>query len=361
MSLEVRTSERRTFKRCQYKWLWRYKEELVPLTESAPLWFGTAVHLALAEWYKPGSERGEHPAVTFAKALDNGEVKHGDLTDPEKLAEFTEHHEMGVDMMKRYVDTYGTDEQWEVIQPELPFRVWFPSPFETHWLRYLGTIDAVVRNKETGEIWLVEHKTAASININHLPLDDQAGSYWALAQVILRKMGLLGADEVIAGIMYNFLRKAKDDPRPKNADGLYTNKPVKQDYLDQLTAADVQCSATMKVDELAALAKQHGVQVLGEASKTQPPAYFERVPVYRSQGARKTMLKRIVDEGRQIEAARQERPLLPLVKNPTKDCSWDCEFFKMCQLHEDGQDWQYYKDTMFKNQSPYDEHERKSA
>lgn len=361
MTLEIRTSERRVWKRCQQKWFWGYKQGLKPLTEAAPLWFGTAVHEALAEWYQPGTTRGPHPAVTFANLLDSGKVKTGDLSDPNKMAEFVEHHEMGVDMLNRYVEYWGNDEDLEFIQTEMPFQVWFDAPHMKKWLRYVGTFDGVFRKLSTNEVWLLETKTAASINVNHLPLDDQAGSYWAIATIFLRQRGILKPDETIAGIMYNFLRKAKDDPRPRNAEGLYCNKPVKGDYLAALDTAEVKCSATMKVDELAALAREHKIKVLGEPSKTQPPAYFERYPVYRSEGARARMLNRIVDEARQIEGARQDRPLLPIVKNPTKDCSWDCEFFKMCQLHEDNQDWQHYRDNMFKTWNPYEEHERKAS
>jgi hypothetical protein len=52
---------------------------------------------------------------------------------------------------------------------------------------------------------------------------------------------------------------------------------------------------------------------------------------------------------------------LPLYKNPTRDCSWDCEFYTMCKLHElGGNDWQEYRDSVFKVKDPYADH-RKSA
>lgn len=374
--LEIRTSERRTFKRCSQKWFWGYREGLKPLREANPLWFGQAIHEALAEWYKPGKKRGVHPAKTFVEVLESGKVQRFDTGNFDDMAEYAEALTMGEDMLERYVQTYGEETEWECIQPEMSFQVWFAHPVtkQPRWLRYVGTIDGVFRyiGKTNGEmrhgsIWLFEHKTAASIQIGHLPLDDQAGSYWALAGIILRKRGLLKANENIDGILYNFLRKAKDDPRPENSEGMFCNAPTKQNFLDAMTPvmsehpALENLSAKLKVDELKALAEECGITVLGEVSKSQPPDYFERIPVFRTKSQQKKMLRRILDEGLHIESARADRPLLPIIKNPTKDCSWDCEFFRMCQLEEAGADWEAYRDVTFKTWDPYADHHGKSA
>lgn len=374
---QVRTSERRSFKRCQYRWLWGYKQGLKPLREANPLWFGQGIHIALAEWYKPGFERGEHPADVFARVAAGDEkvrVPNPDFESDQQ--EFSEHVAMGIDMLRRYVDTFGKDSDWEMIQPEMSFELNFPHPEtgEPNWLQYNGTFDGVFRyvgessaEMAYGEIWLLENKTAASIQIAHLPLDDQAGSYWALAEEVLLARGILQPGQEISGIMYNFLRKVPEDTRPKNSEGYYCNLPQKQHYLDALTKwakgneNRQMPSAKMPVKELEAMAKALHLTVLGDVSRQQPSPYFERIPVYRSRAERETMLQRIRDEARHIESARSDRPLLPIIKNPTKDCHWDCEFFRMCQLHEAGADWQEFRDAMFKVWSPYEDHEIKAA
>src|SRR5690349_22689846 len=63
----IRNSERNTLKRCPQRWWWAWRQGLRPIGEiSDALWFGTGVHLALAEWYcGPGLKRGRHPAETF--------------------------------------------------------------------------------------------------------------------------------------------------------------------------------------------------------------------------------------------------------------------------------------------------------
>jgi hypothetical protein len=376
--LTMRTSERRMLKRCETKWNWAYNDQLHPLQEKAPLWFGQAVHLGLADYYQPGKARGPHPAESFVRALEDGTIAVPAATNEEGANELAEHYELGVDMLNRYIDTFGEDENWECIQPEMKMRMWIPdprNPANKKWFLYVATMDGVFRyigpsegELVHGSIWLFEHKTAASIQVHHLPLDDQAGSYWALAGILLRRRGILKEDEEISGIMYNFLRKAADDKRPMNADGFYCNKPVKQDYLDQMTAVAAMyddfktITAKMKVDELAEIARKNKFEVYGEPSKIQPAPYFERIPIKRSLGERRTMLKRIQAEGLRKEALTASPPLLPLLKNPTKDCAWECEFFWMCQLHEAGEDWEEFRDVTFKKWNPYGEHaDRKSA
>ncbi|QPX62598.1 RecB-like exonuclease/helicase [Arthrobacter phage Wollypog] len=373
MSFEIRTSERKTVRRCPQRWEWGYKQELKPKRESNPLWFGQAVHLALADWYKPGLERGPHPAETFRKVLEEGKVDRFVPDNPDDENEYVASMELGIDMLVRYEKEFGLDGDWEIIAPERTFSVWFPEPgnrSNKRWLRYVGTWDAVARYIGEsnsyfthGSIWLLEHKTAASITVQHLPTDDQAGAYWAVAPMILRREGLLKEGEVIEGILYNFLRKATDDPRPKNEEGLYCNKPTKQDYLSAIMNydGDPGVSSAMKVEELAKIAKDLKLEVLGEPSKVQPAPYFLRIPVYRSIGERRTQLQRIRAEAQHIESYRSDRPLLPIIKNFTKDCAWDCDFYKMCKLHEAGEDWEEYRDAMYTTWEPYGAHQIKAA
>src|SRR3546814_7851105 len=130
-------------------------------------------------------------------------------------------------MMEGYVDRYGEDDHWDVIATEQTFNLLISDPRVARLpsgklkalIRYVGTFDGVYRDTGTGEIFLMEHKTAAGISTAHLPLDDQAGSYWYVATRVLRKQGLIGPRESIAGIMYNFMRKGLPDDRPTNERG----------------------------------------------------------------------------------------------------------------------------------------------
>lgn len=365
----LRTSERRAFKRCAQRWWWSYREGLRPVgSEATPLWFGTGVHLALADWYVPGVKRGIHPAETFANFAGEGlhTIKTQDATD-ERVAEYEDGVSLGIMLMEEYIKFWGQDSNWDFIQAEQTFTLDVPWPTDDRQavyevdegtgplVIYKGTYDGVFRDLSTGRIELLETKTAKAIQTSHLTLDDQAGSYWAVATATLRAAGKIGPDEHISGIRYNFIRKAKPDVRARDADGYACNKPVKADYAAALDLADVK---KLSIDQLQVMAAGRGLRVLGERSKVQPSPIFQREEVSRTSAERKSQLRRIQDEAVLMQAHRDK--LLPLSKNPTRDCPWDCSFFQMCELDERGGNWQEYKRIAFRVEDPYKDHRKSS-
>jgi hypothetical protein len=370
----LRTSERTAFKRCQAKWWWAYREGLKPRgAEKTPLWFGTGVHLALAEWYLPGTKRGPHPAETFAKFAGDAvtSIKMVDA-DEETLAQYIDGKELGVKMLEGYVKLYGRDEQWSFIAAEQAFDLdvpWPGSDRQSLWvvedgqvmLRYAGTFDGVYRDLSTGRIELLETKTAKAIQTQHLPLDDQAGSYWAVASHTLAARGLIKPGERISAIRYNFLRKALPDERPVDEQGYATNKPTKQHYILALDGIDgwtAQALGKKKLDELEGIAAAHFMIVTGDRSKTQPLPLFLREEVNRTSAERRTQLRRIQNEAMQMQVLREG--LLPITKTPTKDCTWDCDYVTMCKLQDAGGDWKTHRQVAFVQVDPYQDH-RKST
>lgn len=370
----LRTSERRAFKRCPAKWWWAYREGLKPKgAEKTPLWFGTGVHLGLAEWYLPGTKRGPHPAETFAKFAGDAvtAIKTADA-DEETLAQYVDGKELGIAMLEGYVKRYGTDPQWEFIQAEQAFDLDVPWPDadrQAIWvvdkgsvmLRYAGTFDGVYRDLVTGRIELLETKTAKAIQTSHLSLDDQAGSYWAVASHTLAARGLIKRGERIAGINYNFLKKALPDDRPRDAEGYATNKPLKAHYVNALRDIDGWTAKDLgkkTIDELDSIAAANHILVLGDRSKVQPGELFHREMVHRTSAEHRTQLRRIQDEALHMQAVKEK--LLPVIKNPTRDCVWDCDYFTMCELQERGGDYETHKSVAYRVEDPYADH-RKST
>lgn len=372
---KVRTSERRDFKRCQQRWWWTWREGLRARGHVAPpLWFGTGIHLALALWYcGPGAKRGPHPAETWQEycGSEMAFLKTADLTE-EKEAQYTDAMTLGTVMMDGYVKLYGRDEHKLIIQPEQQFSILVPwsdrqalyEYVEGQALaEYVGTYDGVWRHADSGQIWLDEHKTAKAITTSHLSMDDQAGGYWATAARGLAKKGLITAQEPLRGIQYNFMRKGLPDDRPRDAEGYYTNKPVKDDYLLALSKAGIiswngKSLDKIAVGKLAELAADEGLTVLGERSKVQPSPLFLRHNVHRTQAERNSQLRRIQDEITQMQVFRDG--YLPLTKNNTKDCSWDCSHFSMCELQDRGGNWEDFKELNYNVADPYADH-RKST
>lgn len=362
----LRTSERKDFKRCQARWWWRWREGLQAKSSSTPLWFGTGVHLALERWYVPGVRRGIHPAETFLDFAAEGfhTIKTRDATE-EQVAEYIDAQELGIRLMEEYVSEYGDDSHIDVIQSEQTFSIDVPWPEQTLYIvergqiltRYNGKWDGVYRDLNDGnKLKLFEHKTAKAIMLAHLTLDDQAGSYWAIATASLRKMKLIKSSEQLHGITYNFIRKALPYRGPVDAEGYATNKPQKSHYIEALGPR--LANEKMKLVDLEELARKRRLTVVGDRSKTQPLPVFVRHDVHRTSKERATQLRRIQSEGVQMQLARDG--WMPLTKTPTRDCWWDCSFFSMCELQERGGEWKMFRDAMYTVEDPYKDH-RKST
>jgi Zierdtviridae exonuclease len=370
----LRTSERKAFKRCPAQWWWAYREGLRPRgSEATPLWFGTGFHLALEHWYVPGTKRGVHPAETWREYAKDAlhTIKVSDATE-ERVAEYEDGAKLGEILCEEYVRHWGDDSHMEIIQAEQTFNLPIPWPkeagrqgvYETEdgaiLVDYNGKYDAVYRDLNDGLLKLLETKTARSIVTTHLNLDDQAGSYWAIAALSLRRMGLMGPKEQLHGITYNFIRKGLPDDRPRDAEGYACNKPTKSHYVAALTGVDGWTAADLgkkKVDELEGIAAAHFLVVLGERSKVQPPPLFQRHQVDRTSKERNSQLRRIQDEAVHMQAVRDG--LLPIIKNPSRDCSF-CQFRAMCELQERQGAWEDFKRIAFKVEDPYADY-RKST
>jgi hypothetical protein len=377
--IRIRTSERRAFKQCPQKWEWSWRQGLSAKEPAKALWFGTGIHAALADYYQPGAKRSKHFIEVWRAHADEDaqfiRTKSQYGADEDQLVDA---RLLGETMLKGYVAEYQGDPRWDVIATEQPFEVKIPfmdPPYPDsddlatqiaaeirdeygEFFIYNGTFDGVYRDKDTKKIRLMEHKTAGSISTNHLTLDDQAGSYWAVASHVLREQGVLGKGESISGITYNFLRKALPDERAVGPDGMRHNKPTKDVYLAALKIAGLPTPRLLK--DLADTAARHGLEVWGEVSKRQPPPLFERHDVKRTPKERRTQIDRIRNEVNMQMLMRLN--IQPVSKTPSKDCAYGCQFFQMCELHEQGVGWEDFRDLVFNVEDPYAAHrDRKSA
>lgn len=312
----------------------------------------------MAHWYQPGLKRGALPLKVWrdwvgeemprirVNLAGNNEYQEEVYVDAAKLGEV---------MICNYLDKYGKDPTWDVIQTERPFEVIIANGRGDGKVLFCGTYDGVYRDLANNDaLMLMEHKTAKAISTGHLSMDDQAGGYFMVAARELANAKLIGAKERLRGIMYNFARKSPGDDRPRNADGVCTNKPTKADYVAQLNMP-----ATLPLPKLAAIAAKRGVTVFGEVSKNQPAPLFVRHSVMRTTRERNNMVKRIQAEVEHMNAVRSGE--LSPYKITTRTCEWDCSMYHMCLLHESGgPDWEEYRDAMMTTQDKYAAH-RKSA
>lgn len=325
----VRTSERSAFKKCRWAWDLSFLQGLRQRRDAPVLRFGTLVHIALAEWYVPGKKRGKNPVKAFLKAYDE-EIRIGgeftivadvDDADPEADKKWSDARELGVDMLEMYLETYGDDKDWEVLATEQAFRVPVFSPKNGRYLfTYAGILDLVCRQRSTGRIWIWDHKTTIAINLRALGLNEQFGSYWAFGTEWLQNEGIINSKQFndLSGLMVNYLRRARRDDRPRNELGQALNKD-------------------------------------GSVSKRQQAEVFHREPTYRSMEDRERVRRRAMNDWWEMEQVRRGK--LEADKSPSIFNCPNCPWLDVCELHETGNDWEYYLARTTEEYDPYEIHE----
>lgn len=384
---DLRNSEIKDLERCPYRWHWGWNEGLTPLRPNTKLWMGIGVHEALADWYLLGRKRGPHPAETWQQFCKNSADVDRSIPQPvgsegEEI-EWQDAVDLGTYVLEQYVETYGKDSKYHFIATEQTFNMMLLTPKQykarlrrKHIARLVGTWDGVYRDLETGEVWLIEHKTSAVGGvprfIKMLPIDQQTNTYYMSATYILRKQGLLKPNENIAGIMFNWLEKYKPsanlESKPIGPDGTVRNKPQKIDYYNALRdhpklPVELEATRLPPIADMQMMADKLGVEVFGKPSANQPrlpSSYFTREPAFRSNHDLRYTYEAIGNVG--VKRQNYLDGLTPLTKNPTMDCSWDCNFFKLCQMHSAGEDWEDYKGMAFTVDDRYADHNnRKKA
>lgn len=326
----LRGSETRTYRRCRWKWHWHYGKLLEPKRKKGALTFGTLVHKAMEVYYPPGRKRGDHPSTTFERLYVEN-IEQFDQWDDE--GNRVDALELGIAMLQGYVKRWGDDDYIEILQPEQTYQIDVYDKNGNYLVTLVGTFDALAVSHKTGRKFIFEHKTAKSIEdvrINSNYGDQGMGYCWA-ANIHLRYEGLLAEDEAVDGIMYNFLRKALPDTRPQDEQGRYLNKPTKAEKA------------------------VFGPDFKGKVSKKQPAPLFQRQELILGPAELRTYETRIRRQAE--EMARVRKRQLPIYKNPTRDCAWDCPFVNACELHEMGGDYRSLIDMEFKKWDPYSAHE----
>jgi hypothetical protein len=359
----IRTSERGTFKECQFRWYHEWVRGL--RTPSVPTWswFGTAIHKALEVRYPPGTKRGPLADVLAAfEAACAGEDRRireagGDIDDEE----WHDGLELGKAMLVGYVKKYDQDSRWEVIHTEQSFQIDVRDPRTGRLIAvYCGTWDLFVWDRLDKVHRLVDHKTRAQFKKDwtFFDLNDQAGSYLWVAPEVLRHMGLLGPKDHIDGIVFNMLRKAM--PQPTAEDGVRYNLPKRKHYVDAihgatgLTHNHGKPLDKLPVANLALQAKVLGLDVKGDPRSVQPSPLFERYTTTRGLEQRVNQGRKVLAEATHMDLVRRGR--LPILKHPTEDCV-RCPLFDFCQLDElDPAEAEGFARTMLVHRDSYADH-----
>lgn len=292
---------------------------LVPKAKSfGALDLGTWVHDAFAHWYADRSQdltKYFNDAYSYAARMaEQAGAPSYELEKADELAA------LGEAMMGAYQKHYGDDAGVNVIAAEVPLEFEITDP-QGNLLAVHKLKPDLIYADDADYVWLMEHKTAAQIRTGHLVIDDQARPYVSMAELALRKAGLLSKGQRFKGVMYNFARKALPDERPTNDKGQALNKN-------------------------------------GSVSRRQPTPTFLRFPVTLTNAAKRVSLLRLRDEAYEITIMAQmlrkgEADPERLGKTPHSSCEKTCPFFAMCVVEEQGGDYKSMQRNLFIRQNPY--------
>jgi len=273
------------------------------------------------------------PAEAFSaavKASRRAEGRSGSLpSDHEELLE------LGIGMCNYYQEWLGyrdplvTLEIGGIPQVEVNFQI--PIGLDDAFLArcnfdravYTGTIDRVVVDDE-GRLWLVDYKTAKAIQTDHLDTDPQITAYCWAAQKIYSMP--------VAGFIYQQHRKVV----PHEPAFLASSKMFSI-AKNQMTTHTLYRVALLKLYGSIASAPEPNVQFLNYLATQEDQkrdSLIRRDFVERNQAQIDSEEIKIT-----LEAYEMLNPDLPLYPNPTRDCSWDCDFRLPCMHLDSGLDW----------------------
>ena len=296
-------SEFATFKRCRRKWWLGWFRGLRPLVQSrigaGPL--GTTIHRSLAPLYVPDGYVHEdyvdsygNPRVgpidpretleLLVRAV-KAEVIESWAHDPQSAdAELTELDKQNdyaramIDGYTRWLEETGADQDFEILGSEVLVTYEFAEG-----KTLIGRLDARVRRVSDGVRLFIDHKTCANFPDlqRSLKASEQMPTY-----LLLERTDAALTEERTHGAIFNGLRKVK---RTVNA------KPPFFDRFDK----------TYNEDEL------------------------------QSQWARIHGQVRDIEEV-EVRLGRGEDHRYAAYPNATRDCHWQCEFYPVCGMFDDG-------------------------
>ena len=198
MTKEILTySAIKLFQSCRYKYNLRMIEGLAPLTQDDNLYLGSVWHLVQEIWYGGGD--CESKIVKAGLIIDQSFPNR--QTDSKQKRDWHLCHAM----FRGYINRYPDDE-FKVLGVEMEFAIPIINPStgrSSRTFELRGKVDGLAQLKQTGELFILEHKSAAQITgdyIERLPSDFQINLYaMALSRFLKRK---------ISGVIYSITRKA---------------------------------------------------------------------------------------------------------------------------------------------------------
>ena len=375
----IRTSGRRTFRRCLRKWGFqssmRQNLERIGSETNIHFWFGSAIHFAMEDYFgynKFGDPRRAYKAY-YAAFKEKPEAadsyfdlglamltyflewypKHNrdmefetlwlDANNQQTLA-FSEgsrpaiEESFTLDLGIKLIVNKKTNKLIEPLTAESEKRLIRYTILDTEVIKYTGvneeytidvvivpvcyhgTMDRIVVDKY-GRWWILDYKTAKGADTNKLETDDQISAYcWAAEQWY---------QHTIHGFIYLQLTKdVAKEPRRLKDGSLSVEKKQKTTY--QLFRTEV-----LKDYTEVKKAPSKIIEMLNHLATLDTPEgdrFIRWDLVTRSDAQKIATYHHIMGEVNQMI-----NPDLYLYPNPTRDCMWDCDFRSTCIQMDNGE------------------------
>lgn len=211
-------SEMDCFRQCPLKHELAYKERWVAPKTSPALARGTDWHAVMETHYlrKQQCDKTKTAYPTLAEEYEflcNRHLlnKSGDWQD--------ETAELIAWMLSGYLEEYGWDEDWRVLGVEHAAQVWLPTPQGTRSrIKLKLKIDLVIKTRDTGKIWVVDHKSCRDLpKEKNLAIDDQFGLYtWGMRQL----------GRTVFGSIHNAARTQRNKTKPQPLDERFMRRKM---------------------------------------------------------------------------------------------------------------------------------------
>lgn len=308
----ISQSDLKDFQRCKRRYWLRHVRRLAPRLHGpvGPLQSGTRVHEALEAFYRP--ESTTDPRQALEDAISNAAREYHEQCvklDVEPDAAVLDKFRKDTDLERAMVEGYfewladtGADAYLKVIAAEEQISVTsdqigaeLGQPFVV-----VGKLDARVLDEVTGFTQFVDHKTVQNFAqmLPTLQGDPQMLHYHLLLSIIY-------PDEHVDGALYNMLRKVK------------RGKQAKPPFYSRETI-------THNADEI----ESYRLKLIGLVANV-----FEF----------ESRIAQLGDIGVKMFAQTTK----------TKDCAWDCDFFSICDMFDDGSRVEAAVQELFAERDPH--------
>ena len=310
-------SELQTFKRCRRKWWFAYWLKITPIREelTGVRGLGTRLHAALRVCYRPG---GTTEAALLA-------LEEGIAEDAAKLAAIGAHSddvialekdaELARIMLTGYFEwaaEEGIDVGLTIIADEAEVDAPFPMLTNAAPIHLLGRLDVRVKRDWDDARMFIDHKSVGSFAqaTANLHMNEQMQMYQLLEILEQTARGVPFAEaERCDGGIYNMMRRVKRTARAKPP--FYAREEVRHN-VTELRSFYARVHYTIRE-----------ILSLEERLWQTPP-----------------------DE--------QSRVAYP---TPAHDCTYSCDFYNVCPMHDDGSRADEFTQVYFKNYDPLDRYD----